>query len=131
MTDEHEHVREGARDSAAHYDCPQCELTASRNRINTAPAIHKIVFDDMTHMLDHHIGSRYCRSTNSTARKSIRLHWQYLRQYKHTWDQRLMHHLFGCWIGRHDMGKWYRRSGESGWYCEWCSYNTPPKEKEA
>lgn len=84
--------------------------------------IREIIFDDETHFLDHAIGSRYCWSRNSTRRKSLRLHWRYLRDYKHTWDQRLLHRVFGCWLGRHEMMQWYNRDGKAKarLLCEWC-----------
>lgn len=81
--------------------------------------IREIKFTDDTHFLDHRIGGRYCRSLNSTGRKAIKLHWQYLRDFKHTWDQRLVHRLM-CWLGYHDWQNWQRTGEPVRVVCEWC-----------
>lgn len=85
--------------------------------------IREIVFTDDTHFLDHRIGSRYCQSINGTRRKSVRLHWHYLRTFKHTWDQRLVHRAF-CRFGRHDMSTWYNNTppAKERRICLWCNH---------
>lgn len=85
------------------------------------PEIREISWDypDM-HFLDHTIGTRYCRSLNGTARHSVWLHWRYTREYKHTWDQRLVHRAL-CGLGRHEMRQWWRpKTSQTGMSCEWC-----------
>lgn len=102
---------------------PYAHLSACEER---ARVVRSIRFDDETHFLDHTIGSKRCRSLNSTGRKAVRLHWKYLREYKHTWDQRVLHRVFGCWLGHHSMNHWYRRNESLGLRCEWCDYQEGP-----
>jgi hypothetical protein len=99
------------------------------------PEIREISFGNDFHPLDHRIGSRYCRSFADSEQNGfgvanaqvIRLHWRYLREFKYTWDQRLVHRVL-CRFGRHDMHNWWRgnRPGtpatSMGSVCTWCDH---------
>jgi hypothetical protein len=91
-----------------------------------------VVFDaDVFHPLDHWFGSRRCRSTQRSAWRSMRLHWQYEWSFG-PWRDRFgwWHRVTGCWLGRHHYVTSWRReaSGRPVFhrrFCWWCRRDDP------
>lgn len=73
------------------------------------------------HPLDHHIGSRYCLSFQ--GRRSIKIHWNYYRDFKMRHDFWWFFRATRCWWGKHHYRHWqsWRNGGHQEWdLCEDC-----------